>query len=209
MTLYDRIYELCKENGIGLTTLEANLGFGNGSICGLKKPGTSPTAARLQKIAAYFGVTMDYLMTGSDSGEGTVSNAYRIDKQSIPALGSIACGELKPAAEESESCVLAGTEIKADFCLIASGDSMINARINDGDIVFICKQPIVDNGDIAAVIVGAETEAKLKRFFYYRDKALLILRSENPAYEDLIFQDEEISNVKVIGKAIAFQSNII
>ena len=209
MTLYDRIYELCKENDIGLTTLEAKLGFGNGSICGLKKPGTSPTAARLQKIAAYFGVTMDYLMTGSDSGEGTVPNAYRIDKQRIPILGSIACGEPKLAVEERESYVLAGTEIKADFCLIASGDSMINARINDGDIVFIRKQPIVDNGDIAAVVVGTEAEATLKRFFYYREKALLILRPENPAYADLIFQNEEINNVKVIGKAIAFQSDVI
>ena len=209
MTLYDRIYELCKENDIAMTALEAKLGFGNGSICGLKKTTASPTAARLQKIASYFGVTMDYLMTGSDSGEGTVPNAYRIEKQKIPVLGSIACGTPKLAVEERESYVLAGTEIKADFCLIASGDSMINARINEGDIVFIRKQPIVDNGDIAAVLVNQETEATLKRFFFYREKSLLILRPENPAYEDLIFQNEEINNVKVIGKAIAFQSDVI
>ena len=209
MTLYDRIHELCLEQDIPMTVLEAKLGFGNGSICKLKTSGSFPNADRLQKIAAYFGVTMDYLMTGSASGEGTVPNAYRIDKQRIPILGSIACGEPKLAVEERESYVLAGTEIKADFCLIASGDSMINARINDGDIVFIRKQPIVDNGDIAAVVVGTEAEATLKRFFYYREKALLILRPENPAYADLIFQNEEINNVKVIGKAIAFQSDVI
>lgn len=209
MNLYDRICELCAEHGLPLTGLEAKLGFGNGSLCRLKTPGTSLASDRLQKVATYFGVTMDYLMTGSDMGEGTVSNAYRINKQKLPLLASIACGEPKLATEERESYVLAGTEIRADFCLIAAGDSMINARINDGDIVFIRKQSSVNNGDIAAVIVNDDAEATLKRFYYYKDKALVILRPENPAYNDIIFQGEEINNVKVIGKAVAFQSDVI
>ena len=104
---------------------------------------------------------------------------------------------------------MAGTNIKADFCLKASGDSMINARILDGDIVFIRKQEIVDNGEIAAVVVNSDSEATLKRVFYYHDKDLLILKPENPAYEDLIFTGPELNEVHILGKAIAFQSNVI
>ena len=103
---------------------------------------------------------------------------------------------------------MSGTNIDADFCLKAVGDSMTNARILDGDIVFIRKQDIVENGEIAAVVVNNESEATLKRVFYYPEKSLLILKPENPAYEDFIFQNEELNEVHILGKAIAFQSDV-
>lgn len=131
---------------------------------------------------------------------------YQIDKIKIPLLGSIACGEPIYAAEDRESYVLAGTDIRADFCLKASGDSMINARINDGDIVFIRKQEIVNNGEIAAVII--DDTATLKRFYYYKKQGMIILRSENPKFEDIILSGSDLENVRVLGKAIAFQSDV-
>ena len=85
---------------------------------------------------------------------------------------------------------------------------MINARIHDGDIVFIHRQDVVENGEIAAVVVNHDSEATLKRFYYYQERATLILKPENPAYEDLIFQNEELNEVHVLGKAIAFQSDV-
>ena len=103
---------------------------------------------------------------------------------------------------------MAGTDIKADFCLTARGDSMINARILDGDIVFIRKQDMVENGEIAAVVVNNDSEATLKRLFYYREKNLLILKAENAAYEDLVYQGEELNQVHILGKAVAFQSDV-
>lgn len=207
MTVYEQIEALCKENDMNIANLEAKLGFSNGSIGKYKLKGSMPSADRLQKIAEYFNVTMDYLMTGEGPRKPTPHNVYPIDVQQIPVLGKIACGTPKYANEERESYVKAGTEIKADFCLIASGDSMINARIKDGDIVFIRKQSIVENGDIAAVITSDEEEATLKRFYYYKDRATLILKAENPKYEDLIFQNEEMNSVHVLGKAVAFQSD--
>ena len=78
----------------------------------------------------------------------------------------------------------------------------------DGDIVFIHKQDIVENGEIAAVVVNNDSEATLKRFYYYKERDTLILKPENPEYEDLIFQGEELNEVHVLGKAIAFQSNV-
>lgn len=136
----------------------------------------------------------------------TYNNLYKLSKQSIPMLGSIACGVPIYANEERESYVMCGTDIKADFCLRCQGDSMINARINDGDIVFIRKQDAVNNGEIAAVII--EDEATLKRFFYYREQGMVILRAENPKYKDIVITGDELNNITVIGKAIAFQSDV-
>lgn len=136
----------------------------------------------------------------------TYNNLYKLSKQSLPMLGSIACGVPIYADEERESYVMCGTDIKADFCLRCQGDSMINARINDGDIVFIRKQDAVNNGEIAAVII--EDEATLKRFFYYREQGMVILRAENPKYKDIVITGDELNNITVIGKAIAFQSDV-
>ena len=85
---------------------------------------------------------------------------------------------------------------------------MVGARILDGDIVFVKKQDMVENGEIAAVVVNNDSEATLKRLYYYKEKGLLILKPENPAYEDFIFQGEELNQVHILGKAIAFQSDI-
>lgn len=134
------------------------------------------------------------------------NNLYKLSKQSLPMLGSIACGVPIYADEERESYVMCGTDIKADFCLRCQGDSMINARINDGDIVFIRKQDAVNNGDIAAVII--EDEATLKRFFYYKEQGMVILRAENPKYKDIVITGEQLNSITIIGKAIAFQSDV-
>lgn len=136
----------------------------------------------------------------------TYDNLYKVSKQALPLLGTIACGVPIYANEERESYVMCGTEIKADFCLRCQGDSMINARINDGDIVFIRKQDAVNNGEIAAVII--EDEATLKRFFYYREQGMVILRAENPKYKDIVLTGEELNTITIIGKAVAFQSDV-
>lgn len=149
----------------------------------------------------------DVSMERKDVGQ-IVSNIYPIELKKFPLLGEVSCGIPKFANEDRDSYIMAGTEIKADFCLIAKGDSMINARINDGDIIFIRKQDTVENGEIAAVVVNNDNEALLKRFYYYSDKGLLILKPENPAYEDMIYSGEELNHIHVLGKAIAFQSDV-
>ena len=102
---------------------------------------------------------------------------------------------------------MSGTDINADFCLKAKGDSMTGARIMDGDIVFIKETPIVNNGDIAAVVIG--DEATLKRVYFYPEKGKLVLQAENPKYEPLVYVGEELNEIRILGKAIAFQSDII
>ena len=124
---------------------------------------------KLAKLADYFGVTSAYLMGWTDERDGVIPTiapepeedaapelpaalreAIRpVSAIRLPMLGNVACGEPIYAEEEHEFCVALaadGRGIDADFCLTASGDSMINARIFDGDILFIRKQEIVDNG---------------------------------------------------------------
>ena len=92
-----------------------------------------------------------------------------------------------------------------DFCLKIKGTSMINARIYDGDIVFIRKQSDVDNGEIAVVLIDSN-EAKLKRV--YKVNGNVILRPENPEFPDQVYSRKEFKSVRIIGKAIFFQSGV-
>lgn len=155
---------------------------------------------------------MGYDITQENNNEISIDSMEKwgirpISTKKIPLLGNIACGEPRYADEDRSSYVEVGTDIKADFCLRAKGDSMINARINDGDIVFVRAQNAVDNGDIAAVIIN--DEATLKRVYFFPDKNILILKPENTKYKDIIYSEEDLNNVKILGKAIAFQSDII
>lgn len=135
------------------------------------------------------------------------NNIVPISIKRLPILGSISCGEPIYAEEEHESFAAVDKHIDADFCLIASGDSMTGARIFDGDIVFIRSQNSVDNGEIAAVII--DDEATLKRVYYYPEKEKLVLNPENPKYAPLVYVGGELNSIKIIGKAVAFQSNVI
>ncbi len=133
-------------------------------------------------------------------------NLRPIGTKRFPILGEIACGEPIFAQEERELFVTAEDSIRADFCLIARGDSMIGARIYDGDYVFIREQPMVENGEIAAVIIGEE--ATLKRVYYDRAHNWLQLVAENPAYPPLVYHDEQLEEIRILGKAVAFMSNL-
>ena len=122
----------------------------------------------------------------------------------IPLLGKIACGDPITAVENIEDYVEVPEFTYADFALTCQGDSMINARINDGDIVYIRQQPEVENGEIAAVLIDGE--ATLKRVFY--GKGSIMLQAENPTYPPMVFSGEEILDVRILGKATYFLSKV-
>ena len=161
-----------------------------------------PSWEVLQKIADLFDVETDLLLGREKLTLPT--NVRPFQTKRIPLLGEIACGEPIFATEEHGEFVEAESSVRADFCLTAKGDSMIGARIYDGDLVFIQSQPTVENGEIAAVIINEE--ATLKRWYYYPDSAKLVLVPENPAYEPLVYVGEELNAVRCLGKAVSFMS---
>ncbi|MCQ2530308.1 MAG: hypothetical protein MJ086_03540 [Lachnospiraceae bacterium] len=127
-----------------------------------------------------------------------------VEIRTLPVLGRVACGKPIFTEEEREYVTIEDAPKNVDFILIAKGDSMINARINDGDYVFIRKQSEVNNGDIAVVII--DDEATLKRVHFDKEKQILQLLPENPAYMPLVFVGDELENVQILGKAIAVMS---
>lgn len=129
------------------------------------------------------------------------SNIKPVKKIKLPMLGKIACGEPIFADEEHETYVEVDESYGADFCLTAQGDSMINAGIENGDTVLIREAPIVDNGEIAAVII--DDEATLKRVYYYKGENKLVLQAENPRYSPFVYLNEELETIRIIGKAVA------
>ena len=210
MDMGQKIYNLRIQKGLTLEELGNMVGVGkstvrkweNGMIANMKRD-------KILKVSEALDTTPAYLM-GWEEEKKIISldNVYQIGLKRFPMLGEIACGKPIYTNEDRESYIIAGTDIKADFCLKAKGDSMINARILNGDIVFIKKQDMVENGEIAAVVVNNDSEATLKRFFYYAEKSMVILKAENPAFEDLIFTNEELKDFHILGKAIAFQSDV-
>ena len=160
---------------------------------------------KVESLAAALEVSPSELMGWSDLS--SVRGIAPVKIKRLPMLGRIACGQPIYAEEEHESFVLTDGQLDADFCLRASGDSMVGARIFDGDIVFIRAQDAVDNGEIAAVIIN--DEATLKRVYYYPEEGKLVLSPENPRYAPLVYLKSELNSIKIIGKAVAFQSVIV
>ena len=123
-----------------------------------------------------------------------------------PRVGRIACGLPILAEENIEDYDYVPDNIKCDFTLQCRGDSMINARIYDGDIICIRAQEEVESGQIAAVMVG-ENEATLKRVRIYDDH--IVLEAENPQYKPLVFWEEQMNEVHVIGLATHIIGKIV
>lgn len=167
---------------------------------------SEPSIAKLSRLAELYKVDLDSLMNKDLSVEDsdTIPNIYPIEKKKFPLLGNVACGQPILATENFEGYIESGSDIHADFCLRAKGDSMVNARILDGDIVFIRKQDMVENGEIAAVLI--DNEATLKRFYISND--IVQLNAENPSYAPQIYKKEDLNGIRILGKAIAFQSDV-
>lgn len=212
----ERFKLLRKERGLSQAALATELGFTKSSVNMYERGDREPGLESLETIADFFNVDMDYLLGKSD-----VQNRFLYTPASdaesvalpdnilsmpatytVPLLGTIACGEPILAAENIEDNVEVPEHIHADFALRCKGDSMINARIHDGDIVYIRRQPAVNNGEIAAVLIG--DEATLKRVYVYEDH--VVLQPENPAYEPLVYFKDAMQAVRILGKAVGFTS---
>lgn len=157
-----------------------------------------PDFETLEIFADFFNVSMDTL-TGRSGNERTPPFSVTLR----PRLGTIACGEPILAEQNIEGYDAVPDYINCDFTLVCKGDSMIGARIMDGDIVCIKQQPEVENGQIAAVQVGDDS-ATLKRVRFTENG--ITLWPENPAYTPLVFTGRDVEKVRILGLATHFIS---
>lgn len=211
MNSVELVIQMCKDRGIPIAKLERDLGFANGYIRKLKE-GKFPSD-RLQKIADYLNIEIGSLMLidGKRYDDVLAESLFKpASARTYPVLGEVACGQPIVANDEHEVLV-SGSSVRADAVVIAKGDSMVGARICDGDTVFIRYQEDVENGEIACVVIESDDthdyEIVMKRFYKYADD-LVVLHSENPAYKDMVFRGEDLNRLRILGKAVAFQSDL-
>lgn len=224
--LGERIRQLRLKKGLTQQKLAEMLNTTNATISNYETGASTPDYETLIKLSDIFNVTTDYLLGRTDEPTAIKEKqtAYSIDKSKIksaieevindiipvknivkvPILGTIRAGEPIYAEQNIEGySVVDEEDIKGSRCffLRVKGDSMINARIMDGDLVFVREQPDVDNGEIAVVIVNGD-EATIKRVYKLPDA--IILQPENPKYKPIVIpkKDVERGEVRIIGKVI-------
>ena len=169
----------------------------------------APSIEMYRNVADAIGVDVDELVRMVD---GKVLLSKKLPSNCLPLpqtvkkprLGAIACGKPILAVENISEYDDVPITIHCDFTLLCKGDSMIDSRIWDGDVVYIRQQPEVENGEIAAVRIGEE--ATLKKVYYNGRR--IILRACNPLYADMEYEGEELNDVEILGKAVAFSSMI-
>jgi len=118
-------------------------------------------------------------------------------KRRVPRVGQIACGEPILAEENIDGYDEIPDDWGADFTLLCQGDSM-EPKIKDGDVVAIHSQPMVENGEVAAVLIDGE--ATLKRVFLFDDH--IELRAENPTFPTILRIGEDMNTITIEGKAV-------
>lgn len=220
MQTHERIKERRLALGLTLQQLGNKLGVHHTTISRYETQYIEklPTS-KLIPLAEVLETTPEYLLGVTDNLSLKNYNTPNYNKYSKPAplkkvkspyhtaphsqiplfTGGIACGEPIPALDEHEMITKPGN-ILADFAIYCKGDSMIGANITDGSVVYIRKQPRVDNGQIAAVLIGED--ATLKKV--YLSKGKLTLMPANPNYPPMVYTGEELDQVTILGLAVGF-----
>ena len=212
----DRLTEAMKARGIRASELALRTGLSKARISQYVNGKFIPKSDAVLLIAEALRVSELWLLGKTTDMEATASpdeplpcpeNISPLRLRRFPVLGEIACGLPVLAVEDPDCSYVTAADTDADFCLTAKGDSMIGARIFDGDEVFIQRTDVVENGEIAAVVV--EGEATLKRVYYYPAEEKLVLAAENPAYPPLVFTGPALETIYILGRAVAFQSKLL
>lgn len=203
-----KMKERRKQLGISADMLAKHLGVSRSTIFRYENGDIEKIPANLlSDIARYLQTSEAFLMGWKDDAAPAATNLFPIELKHFPTSGPIAGGKSETCGAH-KTYAMAGSSIAADFCMRVSGNSMSGARILDGDIVFVQKQDMPNNGDIVAVVINNESAAILMRFFYYTEKHMVVLKAENPSCKDMIFTSDEFDRFHILGKVTAFLSEL-
>lgn len=197
----DILKELRLGKNLTQQQLADSIGLSKSAISMYENGKRVPELEILELFADFFNVDMNRL-TGSKFSSGISNILPMPDMIRIPLLGAIACGEPILAQENLSEYVDLPKHIHADFALECKGDSMIDAHIYDGDIVYINSHSEIENGQIVVALI--ENGATLKRM--YKTNDTLILQPENKSYSPIVLHGAELEQVRILGRAVAFTS---
>ena len=221
MELYKRIRQRREELGLTQDELAKRMGYkSRSSINKIEMGENDIPQSKIVQFAKALETTPGDLMgwdTEKSAPQTTEKNPNTFDIFSIPnilpvpemvakpLIGTIACGTPILAVENVEDRVMVPKDIRCDFVLRCKGDSMINAMIMDGSLVYVREQPDVENGEIAAVVIEDESDchvATLKRV--YKTATSITLMPENNRYAPSVFMLDEMNRVRILGVVVAW-----
>lgn len=194
-----------EEKGMTQRELGDLVGVRHNTISAYEAGTNQPEQNKLFKIAEVLGVSIDSLfpeVLGSRQDERSPERLLQWPEEQpltytmLPIVGRVSCGNGDLALEDIEGYEPTPRDWVAGgrhFYLRAKGDSMIGARIYDGDLLLIREQPEIESGEIGVVLI--DDEAVLKRI--YRHGEQLILQPENPTYKPILAPP---ASARVIGK---------
>lgn len=198
MELYKNIRNRRIELGLTQEDLAKKIGYRSiSTIAKIERGINDIPQSKIKAFAEALNTTPSQLMGDVDFPHNLQPAKYRKYK----VLGNIACGSPIDAVQEEGEYLETDLNVHADYVLKCQGDSMINARIFDGDYVFIREQAEVENDEIAAVWM--DNTVTLKRFYRYDE--YIELRAENPMFKPIIIHETDFDSIRIIGKAVACQ----
>lgn len=204
MGIGERIKQERKRMGLTQTQLGEALGVKKNAVskweCGRVED--IPTG-KIKAMAQLFGVSQSYL-TGEEmeiiQGVAMPARPYKPSHR-IPILGRISAGLPLYAEQNIEGYTFTDLNGGGEyFALRVTGDSMTAARIFDGDLLIVRRQDIVDDGQIAVVIVG-DDEATVKRFYRQGSTVTLMPQSMNPVHQPQVY-DIKTTRIRVVGRVM-------
>lgn len=203
--LYNRIKTRRQELGLTVEELANRMGYKDkSSISKIENGKADIPQSKVEAFAKALETTTAYLIGIDEEKERAVQvppgfePLPRMVKK--PLIGDIACGQPITAEQNIADYVDVPESVHCDFCLRCHGDSMVEAGIQDNDVVYIRAQPEVEDGEIAAVRIGGE--ATLKRVYY--DGQSLTLLPANSSYRPKTYSGPELENIRIEGKAVGF-----
>lgn len=185
----ERIKHYRNLSGMSLEELGNRIGVGKSTVRKYENALIKISHDRLEAISSALGIDVA-LLYGEDV-QGEIAE--------VPLYGAISCGNGSVIYEEKEGYITSPKDWVDNgiyFYLTAKGDSMIGAKIHEGDLLLIKKQEVVENGEIAAVVI--DDECLLKRA--YKKDGSFTLISENPNYPPLVFNPATDKNIRIIGR---------
>lgn len=201
-----RIRELRKQRDISVEKLAEVLDISIPYLYDIEKGRRRLHEDLIGKLCNYLNVSSDYLLGRNGNGATHLKESpaiYGFNKVAVPVYGIIRAGDPIFADQDVIDYEYLPKDLVGEgekyFCLRVKGDSMKNARIADGDTVLVRKQPIVDNGTVAVVLVNEE-EATVKRF--YQQDGQIILKPENEEYMPQVYDNKDVRILGEVVKAI-------
>ena len=199
-TIYERIRARRIELGLTVEELAKKMGYKDkSSISKIENGKADIPQSKVIAFARALNTTTAYLMGIDTAKERSIPAGFQPlpKRDRIPRVGQIACGTPILAEENVEAYDEVPSDWHADFTLLCQGDSM-EPKIKDRDIVAIHCQPMVENGEVAAVLIDGE--ATLKRVFLFDDH--IELRAENPTFPTILRIGEDMNTITIEGKAV-------